>query len=114
MEKLHLDEALLEGYLSRLGKDTVVKMLDLYLNQVEQYLSDITKAATSSDNSDWTNACHKMKGAAGSVGLLKVYQLSADCEKSALSATQKAQLVEKMAEENNQAIAFFKQWLESV
>ena len=80
-EKL-LDISLLQGYLDSLGASIVEKMRDLYIQQSTLYLKEITLAVEAESQVNWQEACHKMKGAAGSVGLLLVHQQLVLLEKS--------------------------------
>jgi len=106
-----LDLSLLTGYLDNLGKDIVQQMLDLYIEQSAIYLADIKASISKESQSAWQGACHKMKGAAGSVGLLVVHKNLVDIEKSTALADEKSVYVEELINLNNSAISIFKKWM---
>ncbi len=109
-----LDLSLLIGYLDNLGKDIVQQMLDLYIQQSEIYLIDIKASISTQSQSAWQDACHKMKGAAGSVGLLIVHKNLVDIEKSTVLADEKSVYVQELINSNNIAIKTFKKWMLNV
>ena len=106
-----LDLSLLSGYLDNLGKDVVQQMLELYIQQSEIYLIDIKGSVSTKEQSTWQGACHKMKGAAGSVGLLVVYKNLVEIESSMALAGEKLVYVQELTTLNNKAISTFKKWL---
>jgi HPt (histidine-containing phosphotransfer) domain-containing protein len=77
-----LDNILLQGYINDLGILLVQKMLDLYTQQSIIYLEEINKAVNDKSQQGWSASCHKMKGAAGSVGLVVVFDYLVEIEKS--------------------------------
>ena len=106
-----LDHDLLDGYLQSLGNDIIKKMFALYCQQVVIYLNDIENSMASEHAQQWQEACHKMKGAAGSVGLKALHSRLKLMEKtSADNSDKQAQLVE-LKVHNTQAIAEFESWL---
>ncbi|MFT5758102.1 MAG: HPt (histidine-containing phosphotransfer) domain-containing protein [Alteromonadaceae bacterium] len=106
-----LDLSLLQGYLDNLGKDIVQQMLELYTQQSKLYLIDIESNILAEEQSLWQGACHKMKGAAGSVGLLAVHKTLVDIEQSTASADEKSAFIKALITLNNRAINAFKHWL---
>lgn len=108
-----LDNELLNGYVQSLGQDMVKKMLLLYRQQSLIYLADIEAALTSDNAELWQDHCHKMKGAAGSVGLKSLHARLVIMEKSVDGITKKTQQLAELHNHNNQAIADFNAWLES-
>jgi HPt (histidine-containing phosphotransfer) domain-containing protein len=108
-----LDYELLQGYLDSLGKDVVEKMFDLYCQQVDIYLQDISDAQLSDNDVAWQESCHKMKGATASVGMsylhsqLKVYEFTTANQK------EKAVILTALKEGNSQAITEFSNWLKA-
>jgi len=109
-----LDFNLLQDYLDNLGKDIVQQMLDLYVQQSELYLVNIQENSPVANQDAWQEACHKMKGAAGSVGLLMVHQSLASIEKSTAVANEKMVYVQELISLNNKATSDFKQWLQDI
>lgn len=110
----HLDLSLLDDYLDRLGKKTVEQMLTLYCQQVDIYLKDIKQAQQDNSIDDWQSNCHKMKGAAASVGMLKLHAKLKLIEKSNEPKEKKELLLSELNELNEQGIAAFKGWLGGV
>ncbi len=111
MEDIVLDDSLLTGYLNNLGKVTVSKMLELYMQQSELYLADIGKALESSSQSLWQEHCHKMKGAAGSVGLKALHIFLVNIEKSVAPRAEKKVMLANLTTLNAQGVRCFKHWL---
>lgn len=106
-----LDTELLTGYIDNLGSDVVQQMLDLYMQQSAIYISEIGAVLEQQSQTDWQEKCHKMKGAAGSVGLLNVHSLLVSIEKSQEPWEDKKQTLEKLKELNEAAIECFKVWM---
>lgn len=110
-EPVIIDKDLIQGYLDNLGGTVVNQMLELYKKQSSVYLSDIESAITEQSQQQWQARCHKMKGAAGSVGLLSVHQFLVDIEKSTAPWPQKSELIARLVSANSNAIAEFERWL---
>jgi HPt (histidine-containing phosphotransfer) domain-containing protein len=106
-----LDLSLLQGYLDNLGNNVVQQMLDLYIQQSKIYLIDIENNVSAEKQVAWQDSCHKMKGAAGSVGLLIVYNTLVEIEKSTILADEKMVYVKELVALNNNAISAFREWL---
>lgn len=106
-----LDVELLQGYLDSLGKATVEKMFALYSQQVAIYLADIEKAQLADNAKDWQEHCHKMKGAAASVGLVELHKQLVVLEKITATQQEKSQLLLDLQAGNQQAMTAFSQWL---
>ncbi|WP_281559680.1 Hpt domain-containing protein [Thalassomonas sp. RHCl1] len=109
-----LDEELLNGYLEQLDKSIIAKMLDLYLQQSRLYLEEISAAVEADSQEQWQDRCHKMKGAAGSIGLKQLHAKLVMAEKFSEAQSQKRQLLAEILELNDTAIAAFKGWLEQL
>lgn len=109
-----IDQALIQGYLDNLGTATVGKMLDLYIQQSAIYINEINTAVANQSQEQWQDRCHKMKGAAASVGLVDVHKHMASIEKSTVDWSEKEVLMKKTASLNNEAVDSFKQWLASL
>ena len=109
---IQLNFELLDDYRQSLGVDVVRKMLSLYSQQVVIYLDDI-EASLQCDNADlWQEHCHKMKGAAGSIGLKSLHASLAIMEKTSADITEKAQQLAELKEHNKQALNNVNVWLE--
>ena len=104
-----LDQVLLTGYLAVLSKVTLEKMLNVYIVQSSLYLKEISNAIKADSQLLWQNQCHKMKGAAASVGLKLVHAKLNDIEKS----TDQDRTVShsQLCVLNGQAIDAYQQWL---
>ncbi len=113
-ELIQLDKVLLNGYVQSLGQEIVKKMLTLYSQQSLIYLTDIEAALQCDSTELWQEHCHKMKGAAGSVGLKSLHARLVIMEKSKENTTKKTQQLTELNRHNNQAIADFNDWLESI
>ncbi|GHE93280.1 Hpt domain-containing protein [Thalassotalea profundi] len=111
-ESAQLDIELLQGYVDNLGVSVVRKMLELYTQQSTLYIEAITLSMSEQSQTNWQDSCHKMKGAAGSVGLLQVHKQVASLEKSTKDWLLKTGDIESLIELNNQAKAAFNKWLD--
>ena len=109
-----LDKELLTGYLNDLTKDIVQKMIELYTQQSNIYLDDIGGSVVQESHELWREHCHKMKGAAGSVGLKQVHAYLVSVEKSLDSFDQKAVTLSELTQLNKEGITAFNQWLNTV
>ncbi|MEY8215375.1 MAG: Hpt domain-containing protein [Colwellia sp.] len=110
----YLDQELLQGYLNRLGKTIVEQMFTLYCQQVDIYLNDIESAQLNDSLSGWQEHCHKMKGAAASVGMYQLHGQLKLLEKTEVSKEKKSVLLKELRLSNKQAILAFKNWLKSI
>lgn len=106
-----VNQDLVQGYLDNLGVSVVEKMLGMYVEQSQIYLNEIDDALQQSSQELWQERCHKMKGAAGSVGLMKVHRLLVDIEKSSDNLDTKATYLSELKALNREGIESFKQWL---
>mgnify|MGYP000706921773 CR=1 FL=1 len=113
-ELIQLDNELLDGYVQSLGNDVVKKMFALYAQQVIIYINDIENSLLCGDTQLWQEHCHKMKGAAGSVGLKALHSRLKLMEKTTASANDKAHQLAELKIHNKQAISDFNDWLESL
>lgn len=108
---IQLDQDLLDDYVQSLGLEVINKMLVLYRQQVAIYLVEIEKALQSNNEKLWQEHCHKMKGAAGSVGLKSLHAKLALMEKTSADITEKAQQLAELKDHNQQALVHFTVWL---
>lgn len=106
-----LDTPLLQDYMDNLGQPIVQQMLDLYTQQSEVYLADIANALADGTQENWQECCHKMKGAAGSVGLQDVHAKLAAIEKSQEMDALKQVYLRELKDLNQNSISAFKKWL---
>ncbi|WDE08425.1 Hpt domain-containing protein [Thalassomonas viridans] len=89
-------------------------MLDLYMQQSRLYLDEISAAVTEDSQDKWQDRCHKMKGAAGSIGLKQLHAKLVVAEKFTEGQNQKRQLLTEILALNDSAVAAFKSWLEQL
>lgn len=113
-ELVQLDIELLDGYVQSIGQDVVRQMFALYEQQVKIYLNDIEQSLLSEDVQLWQEHCHKMKGAAGSVGLKALHTRLKTMEKTTGNTVDKAHQLAELNIHNKQAIADFQDWLASL
>lgn len=109
-----LDIELLDGYVQSLGHQIVKQMFALYEQQVTIYLDDIEKSLHCDNAQLWHDHCHKMKGAAGSVGLKSLHARLKEMEKTTVDASEKAQQFSELSLHNKQAMDEFKNWLDNI
>lgn len=110
-ENKQLNIILLDSYLETLGVSVLLKMLDLYIKQSEIYLRDIEKVISLDNHELWQKSCHKMKGAAGSTGLLDVHKKLVVMERSLSSIEQKKAYLAELELLNKTGIDNLKIWL---
>lgn len=113
-ELIQLDNELLDSYVQSLGVAVVKKMFDLYRGQVVLYIQDIESSLLSGNAKLWQEYCHKMKGAAGSVGLKALHARLKVMEKTTVGTSGKAQQLAELKIHNQQAIDDFNDWLASI
>lgn len=112
-DKPFIDEVLLNGYIESLGKDIVNQMFDLYKEQSVIYIDEIAASLPDGSQQDWHERCHKFKGAASSVGLLRMHAYMVEAEHSSVSSDEKQSLVNRMKALNEESIGEFKNWLDA-
>ncbi len=112
-ESIQLDNELLDGYMQSLGYEIVKKMFVLYSQQVVIYLRDIESSLHCDNTQLWQEHCHKMKGAAGSVGLRSLHSRLKLMEKTTEDIKGKTHQLVELQIHNKQAMACFNDWLES-
>ena len=108
-----LDYELLQGYLDSMGKQIVEKMFALYCQQVDIYLSDIGNAQCNNSSIAWQENCHKMKGAAASVGMINLHSQLKGLEHTTALQEEKAIMLADLKASNTEAISAFTIWLEA-
>lgn len=113
-ELVQLDIELLNGYAQSLGRDIVKQMFALYEQQVVIYLGDIEESLRYDNAKLWQEHCHKMKGAAGSVGLKGLHSRLKEMEKTTASAEGKTQQLAELTRHNKQGMQEFNHWLDSL
>jgi HPt (histidine-containing phosphotransfer) domain-containing protein len=110
----YLDLVLLEHYLNSLGRAVVEQMFDLYCKQVTSYIADIENASAGKCIIEWRQHCHKMKGAAGSVGMTILSERLKNLETIDVIQLDDATLAIDLNRLNDQSIAVFESWLQEL
>jgi len=113
-ELTQLDNELLDDYVQSLGNGVVKQMFALYAQQAIIYLKDIENSLLCGNTQLWQEHCHKMKGAAGSVGLKALHSRLKLMEKTVASTSDKAHQLAELKVHNKQAMIDFNDWLESI
>ncbi len=114
IELIQLDNELLEGYVQSLGGVIVKKMFTLYSQQVAIYLDNIESSLLCDDAQLWQEHCHKMKGAAGSVGLKALHSRLKLMEKTTAGTSDKTYQLVELKNHNKQAMADLNNWVEQI
>ncbi|GAA6170564.1 hypothetical protein NBRC116592_02340 [Colwellia sp. KU-HH00111] len=107
---IQLDTELLDSYIQSLGSVVVKQMFDLYCQQVVGYIEDIEHSLVHQNAKLWQENCHKMKGAAGSIGLKALHGRLKVMEKSTKDHADKAEQLTALKTHNSAAIADFEHW----
>lgn len=111
-ETLNID--LLEGYLDTLNKGMIEKMYDLYGQQAPIYLENINNSILENSEVSWKESCHKMKGAAASVGLITLHSQLVGLEKVKATKEEKIQFLSELTKENTKSMEVFEIWLSTI
>lgn len=72
----YLDVDLLQQYLDTLGKDLLLQSVLLFEQTMPHYLTILNTNLTARDQDAIVDEAHKIKGAAGSIGLTRIQQVS--------------------------------------
>ncbi len=71
-----LDTDTLDQYCAAIGASTLLKSVVLFEQMAPEYVAAVLKGVATGDKETITREAHKLKGAAGSVGLKRIQQLS--------------------------------------
>jgi len=107
-----LDIELLTGYQANLSPAILAQMAALYREQSLNYLERINQALDA-EQQQWQQCCHKMKGAAGSVGFVEVHALLVSMEKTMTKWDEKSAAITQLQHLNELALQELQQWLAS-
>ncbi|SGY92560.1 aerobic respiration two-component sensor histidine kinase ArcB [Moritella viscosa] len=72
----YLDIELLQQYLETLGKELLLQSVCLFEQTMPNYLAILNTNLTAKDQDAIVDEAHKIKGAAGSIGLVRIQQVS--------------------------------------
>jgi HPt (histidine-containing phosphotransfer) domain-containing protein len=134
LKKDILNTDLIQGYKERLKPEVLTKMITLYAQQSSLYFNDIEEALAALPNTQndsishlavnkeeelaliekyeaWKSACHKMKGAAASIGLLSVYEFAKEMEHMEGGKDEKIAMFFQLKQSNKDCIEAYLQLL---
>lgn len=106
-----IDYTIIKDYLENIGVAVVQQMFDLYKEQSNIYLADIEKVATSHDDEQWHQKCHKFKGATSSIGFIGLRAAVVEIEHSSASPEDKLKIHTDLVKHNDACMAEFEAWL---
>ncbi|MBY5993558.1 Hpt domain-containing protein [Ferrimonas balearica] len=72
----HLDTVTLDQYCAAIGAGTLLKSVVVFEQMAPEYVAAIARGLESGDKDLVLSEAHKLKGAAGSVGLKRIQELS--------------------------------------
>ncbi|MBY5922933.1 Hpt domain-containing protein [Ferrimonas balearica] len=72
----HLDTLTLDQYCAAIGAATLLKSVVVFEQMAPEYVDAIARGLESGDKDQVLSEAHKLKGAAGSVGLKRIQELS--------------------------------------
>lgn len=75
-----INEAVILDDLDVLGREKMQHIVELFLNGSDEILTLLTDAEQANDNVQVKQLAHKLKGSAGSLGLMALHQVCADIE----------------------------------
>ncbi|WP_434998706.1 TMAO reductase system sensor histidine kinase/response regulator TorS [Vibrio scophthalmi] len=75
-----INEAVILDDLNVLGREKMQHIVELFLNGSDEILTLLTDAEQANDNVQVKQLAHKLKGSAGSLGLMALHQVCADIE----------------------------------
>ena len=85
-KKFLLDTAMLEQYMELIGSELMYQSLELFTAEMPGYLAILDSNMIARDQTGITNEAHKIKGAAGSIGLRHLQQLAQQIQTPSLPA----------------------------
>lgn len=106
-----LDLSLLQDYKDNLGIELLKEMLALYEEKVIIYLDEIKEAISRKDDQKWYDKCHKMKGAASSMGFLCLTKHLKEIEHAISDSETRTEYYQTIILLNENVIIAFKCWL---
>lgn len=112
-ESLILDEEVLEEFCQALGTEGMAKNVDLFEQTIDPYLEVLHSNLIAQDHDGIVSEAHKIKGAAGSVGLARMQRLANQMQSPDLPAWQHnlTRWFEELSNARKQDIATLRTWL---
>jgi len=114
MSQPMLNMTLLNDYMDNLGGEIVFDMVELFIQQSTIYIKEIEQTINSSSGDaqlEWKEACHKMKGSAGSMGLKRLHGLLASSQEFTGSNDEKSKLLAEIQQLTDECIAALREWI---
>ncbi|WP_199609481.1 ATP-binding protein [Flocculibacter collagenilyticus] len=75
-----LDESAIDDFLVALGKEAFTRSINLFKTLYPAYLKEIENALEQQNAESLTSSAHKLKGAAGSIGLRRIQSIAKEIE----------------------------------
>jgi len=114
MNKPMLDMTLLNDYMDNLGGEIVFDMVGLFIQQSTLYVKEIEQTINSTSDDaqlEWKEACHKMKGSAGSMGLKRLHGLLASSQTFTGNSDDKFTRLAEIKQLNDECIVALREWI---
>lgn len=110
-----LDLNFLTDFVSAVGADVMTSAVDLFEKSMPDYLSILNSAMIAKDDKGTVEEAHKIKSAAGAVGLKRIYDLAQKAQSPDLPAWSENvnDWVETISAEYQNDITQLRQWLSS-
>ena len=109
-----IDTEMLISYLDIVGKQPVLDSLLMFEQTIPDYMQQLNQYLRLGDDENLVSEAHKIKGAAGSVGLQRIQQLAqlAQTPEAPHWSENVAMWIEQMNQYVQQDIDYLKQWIE--
>ena len=113
-EKHLLDINFLQDFTSVVGCDVMASAIDLFEQSMPEYLDILNSALTARDKQGIVEEAHKIKSAAGAIGLKRIYQLAQQAQSPDLPAWQENihDWVESISAEYQGDLERLRHWLQ--
>ena len=113
-DKHVLDIAFLQDFTGVVGCDVMESAINLFEQSMPEYMTILNSALTARDKPGVVEEAHKIKSAAGAIGLKRIYQLAQQAQSPDLPAWQENinDWVESIGAEYQGDLERLRQWLE--
>lgn len=108
-----LDVAMLEQYIELVGPQLIVQSLEMFEQMMPGYLEVLDLNMTARDQKGIAEEGHKIKGAAGSVGLVHLQQLAKQIQSPELPAwwDNVQEWIDELKQEWRNDVAVLREWV---
>ncbi len=115
-DKHVLDIAFLQDFTGVVGCDVMESAINLFEQSMPEYMTILNSALTARDKPGVVEEAHKIKSAAGAIGLKRIYQLAQQAQSPDLPAWQENinDWVESIGAEYQGDLERLRQWLEQL